>query len=138
MVSAWPQGMQRGEATPHGWEWKLRGMPLRDYLVARRMVFALLSVLYAQGWHIHGASNMSKESLSKDSIFLRPGAPCSKRFFAVGFYPWDRVRIVDPPTDEVRSAFVRTVRVSTFMSLSTPPTWSAHPVMAQGRTGGEG
>ncbi|CAK9782619.1 hypothetical protein CC85DRAFT_271822 [Cutaneotrichosporon oleaginosum] len=110
IVSAWPQGISRGEAKEQGWEWKLRGMPMRDYLVARRIVFALLTTLYAAGWHIRGSANLSKEDLGKDSVFLRAGPPCTKRFFAVGLCPWDRVRIVDPPSEEVRNAFLRVVR----------------------------
>ncbi|CAK9782620.1 hypothetical protein CC85DRAFT_326871 [Cutaneotrichosporon oleaginosum] len=105
---AWPDGLLRCAASPvqGGWEWELNGWPFVQHVESRRIIFAMLQVLYAAGWAVQCANNINKHHLAKGTIFLKPGDACAKTFFGISFFKEDRIRLIDAPSADLRAAFV--------------------------------
>ncbi|BEI94227.1 uncharacterized protein CcaverHIS019_0606860 [Cutaneotrichosporon cavernicola] len=108
ITSAWPDGLLRCAASPvqGGWEWELNGWPFVQHVESRRIMFAILQVLYAAGWAVQCSNNINKHHMAKGTIFLKAGEPCGKTFFGISFFKEDRIRLIDAPTAELRATFI--------------------------------
>ncbi|WVQ72527.1 hypothetical protein IAR50_002084 [Cryptococcus sp. DSM 104548] len=113
----WHPGIQGrfSVAGTDGTEWKLRGNPWSGYMSeaiqARRLLIHIFHALSAVGWDLHMSVDLTKKRYDKDSIIFRKTTPPREKFFfCVSFNEGDKVRIIDPPNDVVRDAFIQAVR----------------------------
>ncbi|WWD17427.1 hypothetical protein CI109_101868 [Kwoniella shandongensis] len=109
----WLPGIQQQGPYTSGWEWKVSGNPWQGFgieaITARRLLSHILHALSAVGWDIHMSCDLSKKSYDKDTIFLHSVPPRQRYYFAISFNESDKIRIIDPPNDYVRDAFIRAV-----------------------------
>ncbi|GMK57795.1 hypothetical protein CspeluHIS016_0406290 [Cutaneotrichosporon spelunceum] len=110
ITAAWPDGLLRSTASPAplqgGWEWELNGWPFVQHVESRRIVFAMLQVLYAAGWAVHCSNNINKHHMAKGTIYLKAGEQCAKTFFGISFFKEDRIRLIDAPSADLRNTFI--------------------------------
>lgn len=78
---------------------------------SRRLMTHLLHCLSVHGWHLSISTDLSKKSYDKDTLFFRHGPPLNRMFFSVSFNEYDKIRIIDPPTEQIKNAFVQAVQV---------------------------
>ncbi|GAA5900456.1 hypothetical protein JCM8208_005367 [Rhodotorula glutinis] len=111
---SWALGIQK-ESTfdPVSYEFKLGGNPWygqgEQAVPSRRLVSHLLACLSSQGWHLASAVDLSRKGYDKDTLLFRSGPPISRQVFSVSFNQGDKVRIIDPPNEQVRDAFFGSV-----------------------------
>lgn len=55
--------------------------------------------------------DLSKKQFDKDTLFLHSVYPQERYFFSISFNEGDKVRIIDPPSEHVKQAFMTAVRV---------------------------
>ncbi|KAL1413529.1 hypothetical protein Q8F55_001303 [Vanrija albida] len=122
VTRAWPAGIQKqyfldghGGST-RAFEIKMKGNPWfgqgGEAIPSRRFMIHLLAGMAAQGWHLYSTADMSKKTWDKDSLVFRSGPPTQRSIFCITFNEFDKVRIIDPPSEEVKAAFVRVVQNS--------------------------
>ncbi|TNY17642.1 hypothetical protein DMC30DRAFT_429470 [Rhodotorula diobovata] len=115
ITAIWPGGIQREEVTEPGiaYEYKLKGNPWygqgSEAVPSRRLMSHVLSCLSSQGWHLTCAVDLSRKEYDKDTLLFRSGPAVPRRVFSVSFNQGDKTRIIDPPSDAVRDAFVAAV-----------------------------
>lgn len=63
--------------------------------------------------------DLSKKQFDKDTLILHSVYPQERYFFSISFNEGDKVRIIDPPNDHVKQAFMTAVRVSSIPPLSS-------------------
>ncbi|WVF71611.1 hypothetical protein IAT40_006419 [Kwoniella sp. CBS 6097] len=110
----WMAGVQRSGAYVMGWEWKLSGNPWygqgAEAVYARRLICHILHALSTIGWDLHMSCDLSKKGYDKDTLILHSVQPHQKYYFAISFNESDKIRIIDPPDNFVKDAFVRAVQ----------------------------
>lgn len=67
--------------------------------------------------------DLSKKQYDKDTLILHSVHPQERYFFSISFNEGDKVRIIDPPSDHVKQAFMTAVRVS-FTPLLAGEMWA--------------
>lgn len=99
---------------------------------ARRLLCHILAALASVGWHLAVSVDLSKKGYDKDTLLFRTGPPIQRYFFSVTFNEADKVRIIDPPNEEVKQAFIQAVHVRSrfprhlllpVLTLVTYQTW---------------
>ncbi|ODN79740.1 hypothetical protein, variant 1 [Cryptococcus amylolentus CBS 6039] len=122
----WVPGIQgkSSVAGTVGTEWKLRGNPwsgiMTEAIQARRLLIHIFHALSAVGWDLHMSVDLTKKQYDKDSvIFRKTTPPREKYFFCVSFNEGDKVRIIDPPNNDVRDAFIQAVRQTWYRGVQT-------------------
>nr|XP_018263218.1 uncharacterized protein I303_04711 [Kwoniella dejecticola CBS 10117]OBR85376.1 hypothetical protein I303_04711 [Kwoniella dejecticola CBS 10117] len=110
----WVAGIQKSSAYYNGWEWKLSGNPWRgtgaEAVYSRRLLSHVLHALSAIGWDLHMACDLTKKGFDKDTLILHSVSPRQKFYFSISFNESDKIRIIDPPDENVKQAFVRAVK----------------------------
>ncbi|BGP42780.1 hypothetical protein JCM10449v2_006792 [Rhodotorula kratochvilovae] len=112
--NVWAPGVQKmGPYDASSYEFKLKGNPWYgqgiEAVPSRRLMCHLLAALSAQGWHLAAAVDLSKKGWDKDTLLFRSGPAMQRYVFSVSFNEGDKIRIIDPPSEEVRMAFVAAV-----------------------------
>ncbi|GAA5997657.1 uncharacterized protein JCM10292_001004 [Rhodotorula paludigena] len=112
--SSWPREIQKqGKYDQVSYEFKLRGNPWAGWgaeaVPARRLLCHILAALASVGWHLAVSVDLSKKGYDKDTLLFRTGPPIQRYFFSVTFNEADKVRIIDPPNEEVKQAFIQAV-----------------------------
>jgi hypothetical protein len=80
---------------------------------SRRLLIHVFHSLASVGYHLLASTDMSKKEWDKDTLIFRPGPSAPHRwFFAVSLNDSDKIRIIDPPNEGVKMAFIGAVRVS--------------------------
>ncbi|CDZ96637.1 hypothetical protein [Phaffia rhodozyma] len=115
---AWSSGIQSQGPYHKGYEWKLSGRPWygqgSEAISARRLLCHVLHALSAVGWDLHQACDLSKKIGDKDALILHSVPPRKKYYFAISFNESDKVRIIDPPDEYVKNAFIQAVHTWPF------------------------
>ncbi|ORY32566.1 hypothetical protein BCR39DRAFT_522894 [Naematelia encephala] len=111
ILRAWPVGIQQqGPFDASSYEWKLSGRPWSgqgsEAVPARRLMSHLLHALSASGWHLAMSVDLSRKGWDKDTLLFRSGPGLQRYFFSVSFNEGDKVRIIDPPNEVTKQAFI--------------------------------
>ncbi|WOO77056.1 uncharacterized protein LOC62_01G000655 [Vanrija pseudolonga] len=122
VTRAWPQGIQQQYFLDgHGgntraFEIKCRGNPWygqgKEAIPSRRFMIHLLFGMSSNGWHLDSTADMSKKQWDKDTLIFRSGPPVQRSIFSITFNEYDKVRIIDPPNEAIKAAFVQVVHNS--------------------------
>ncbi|WWC89473.1 uncharacterized protein L201_004397 [Kwoniella dendrophila CBS 6074] len=110
----WLAGIQNAGPYHKGYEWKLSGNPWHgqgpEAIHSRRLLCHVLHALSSIGWDLHMACDLTKKGWDKDTLILHSVQPKQKFYFSVSFNQGDKIRIIDPPDENVKNAFIRAVR----------------------------
>lgn len=99
----WPQGIQAEREYNGSLEFKMKGWPWspsgEDAIFARRLTRGIMATLYAHGWILYLASDISMKQGDKDNLFFRhqDPAPAPCEWFSTTFSRGDRLRLIDAP-----------------------------------------
>jgi len=133
----WVLGIQNaGPYDSMSYEWKLSGRPCEctssitaaeglgygqggEAVPARRLIIHVLHALAAIGWHLAISVDLSKKQWDKDTLIFRAGPPIQRYFFSISFNMSDKVRIIDPPNEGIKQAFIQAVHVGVAEPLYT-------------------
>ncbi|KAI3391374.1 hypothetical protein diail_7460 [Diaporthe ilicicola] len=99
-------------------EFKFKGFPWKETNNgddnARRLVRRMLEALYAMGWVLQAAVDVSRKELDKDSLLFRyqnqPPPPCD--WLSISFDWTDKMKIVDAPPGDLTEAIVAEFRAN--------------------------
>jgi hypothetical protein len=78
---------------------------------SRRLVIHIIHSLSIFGWHLHTSTDLAKKGFDKDTLIFRSGSRINKYFFAVSFNEYDKVRLIDSPSENITQAFIRAIQV---------------------------
>lgn len=53
----------------------------------------------------------ASQQWDKDTLIFRSGPPVQRSIFSITFNEYDKVRIIDPPNETIKAAFVQVVHV---------------------------
>ncbi|WWC70353.1 uncharacterized protein I206_104303 [Kwoniella pini CBS 10737] len=110
----WIAGIQTSAPYYNGWEWKLSGNPWygrgAEAVYSRRLLSHILHALSSIGWDLHMSCDLTKKGWDKDTLILHSVQPHQKFYFSISFNESDKIRIIDPPDNMVKDAFVRAVK----------------------------
>ncbi|KAE8537753.1 hypothetical protein D1P53_005809 [Cryptococcus gattii VGV] len=114
ILRVWVPGLQGKSPMYQSLEWKLSGYPWTgqgaEAVQARRLLCHVLHALSKHGWYLHMSVDLSKKQYDKDTLFLHSVYPQERYFFSISFNEGDKVRIIDPPSEHVKQAFMTAVR----------------------------
>ncbi|KIR55829.1 hypothetical protein I315_01711 [Cryptococcus gattii Ru294] len=114
ILRVWVPGLQGKFPMYQSFEWKLSGYPWTgqgaEAVQARRLLCHVLHALSKHGWYLHMSVDLSKKQFDKDTLFLHSVYPQERYFFSISFNEGDKVRIIDPPSEHVKQAFMTAVR----------------------------
>jgi hypothetical protein len=104
---AWPRGIQAERPYSVSQEFKLYGNPWRgtsngsDSTSALVLVRELLSGLFARGWILTAATDISHKEFDKDTLLFRkqPVPPPAATWMSISFYKGDKLRFIGAPRE---------------------------------------
>lgn len=129
LFSEWAYCIQRRKELRRGcYEYKLRGEPCKrdacgrrltstgsvvgkDSTAACRLIIRLISALSFEGWTLDANIALSRTARNTNTLYFKEGAPRERKFSAVAFREYDKVRIIDVPV-AVGEELVRQFKVS--------------------------